>query len=556
MKAANCLVKILKAEGVPWASTFPSTAINNACGEEGLPLIMARDERYAVSVADGYSRCSDGKQFGVCTVMGGLNAAGIQYAYGAIAHAYEDSAPILVLTEGVDPSIAGQNYYDISKAFDSVTKWNGYINQGNRVPEFMRRAFTYLRTGRPGPVLIQLPRGVSDYDETQHSYVPVKGWKYAGDHRDVEVAVRGILSAKKPLIYAGQGIFYADACSELLEFAELVQAPVLTTLHAKSAFPEDHPLSVGVRGPAVDHFLIGSDLVFAIGNSLSTPRPQGAFRHAIPNPQSKIVIQSTVDALDINKCYTCNHAIIGDAKLVLRQMIEEAKKQTIGKPRDGSAVQAEIRQLKDKLLKEYTPALTSNDAPINPYRVIWDLMQTLDRKNSVLTHESGNTRDQSSAVYEAIAPHGYIGWSGTVSTLGFGLGAATGAKLAFPERQVVCLSGDAGVAYQMGNYEMLVRHKLGITIVHINNSAFAGYGQGFWGKGHSPYTWAVTPSTVMNMAKVAENMGMHAERVEKPDELVPAIKRALKANSAGKPAYIEVIASQYPVYPAWLSATR
>jgi len=556
VKAANGLVRILKAEGVPWVSTFPSNVINNACGEEGLPLIMARDERYAVAVADGYSRCSDGKQTGVCTVQGGLNAAGVQYAYGAVAQAYEDSTPILVLTEGVDLPIAGQNMYDSGKAYDSVTKWNGYINDGSRVPEFMRRAFTYLRTGRPGPVFLQLPRSVSDYDESNYPYAPVKGWKHAGDPRDVQVAVRGILSAKKPLIYAGQGVFYADACSELLEFAELVQAPVLTTLHGKSAFPEDHPLSIGVRGAPADHFLIGSDLIFAIGNSLSPGRPHGGFRHSIPNPRSKIIIHSSVDELDINKCYTVNHAIIGDAKLVLRQMIEEAKRQLSGRRREGAAVQAEVKEVRDKLMKEYMPALTSNETPINPYRVIWDLMHTLDRKNSVLTHESGNTRDQSCTVYESLVPHGYIGWSGTVSTLGFGLGAAAGAKLAFPERQVVCLTGDAGVGYQMGNYEMLVRHKIAITIVHINNSAFAGYGAGFWGKGHSPYTWAVTPSTTVNMARAAESLGMHAERVEMPDEVAPATKRALKANAAGKPVYIEVIASQHPVYPAFMGATR
>jgi acetolactate synthase-1/2/3 large subunit len=234
-------------------------------------------------------------------------------------------------------------------------------------------------------------------------------------------------------------------------------------------------------------------------------------------------------------------------------MIEEVKRQRSGQPGKGELIQAEIKRLKDKLLEEYMPALTSNEVPINPYRVYWDLMHTIDRKNSFVTHESGNIRDQSCTVYEALIPHGYMGW-GNVSTLGFGLGAAIGAKLAFPERQVVCLAGDAAVAYHLGNYEVLVRHKLGVTIIHINNSAFGGYGPGFWGPGHDPYTWAVTHSSVVNMAKAAEAMGMYSERVERPDELSPAIKRALEANSSGKPAYIEVIASQYPVYPGWVTS--
>ena len=548
MKATNGLVKLLKAEGVKWISTFPTSPINNACGEEGLPLIMARDERYAVAIADGYSRCCDGKQVGVCTVMGGMNAAGIQFAYGGVAQAFEDSSPLLVLTEGVDPNALGQNHYDISRAFESVTKWNAYINNGSRLPEFVRRAFTYLRTGRPRPVLLQLPRGIPEYDEVKYPYTPVKGWKTPGDPRDIQVAVRAIFAARKPLIYAGQGVFYADACAELLEFAETVQVPVLTTLKAKSAFPEDHPLSVGVRGYAANDFLTSSDLIFAVGSSLSL----GRFSHAIPNPQTKIIIQSTVDELDINRPYSCNHAVLGDAKLVLTQMVEEAKKRAVDSPREGTAVHEEVRHLKEKLLREYLPALTSNETPINPYRVYWDLMAVIDRKNSTVTHESGNTRDQSSTVYESIIPHGYMGW-GNVSTLGFGLGAATGAKLAFPERQVVCITGDAGVAYQMGNYEMLVRHKLGITILHINNSAFGGYGPGFWGPGHDPYTWAVTHSSVLKMAKVADAIGMCGERVEKPDEVIPALKRAFDANKSGNPAYVEVIASQYPVYPGWMS---
>jgi acetolactate synthase-1/2/3 large subunit len=164
VKAANGLVKILKEEGVEWVGTFPTNVFNNACGEEGVPNFMVRDERYAVAVADSYSRVSNGKRFGVCSVMGGLNPAGAQMAYGALAQAYEDSSPILCLTDGVPPDSSGRPRYDIDDAFQSVTKWSGYINAAHRVPEFMRRAFTSLRSGRPGPILLQLPRGLGEYD--------------------------------------------------------------------------------------------------------------------------------------------------------------------------------------------------------------------------------------------------------------------------------------------------------------------------------------------------------------------------------------------------------
>jgi len=144
-----------------------------------------------------------------------------------------------------------------------------------------------------------------------------------------------------------------------------------------------------------------------------------------------------------------------------------------------------------------------------------------------------------------------MGW-GNVSTLGFGLGASIGAKLAYPNRQVVSVAGDAGISYQLGNYETLIRHNVGITTVHINNDGFAGYGPGFWGPGHSPYTANVTPATITNTTKIMEGMGIHAERIEDLDEIAPALKRALKENESGRPAFIEVICSKYPIYGEWV----
>lgn len=544
VKAENGLVRILKAEGVEWVSTFPTNVINNACGEEGVPNLMMRTERFAAAVADGFSRVSNGRRFGVCSVMGGVNAAGLQMAYGAIAQAYEDSTPILCIAGGVPPGVRGRERYDITEAFRSVTKWTGYIDRPERVPELMARAFTYLKTGPPGPVLVQLPRNLGEYDEEEHPYTPVKGWRYQGDPRDVKVAARTLRSARRPLIYAGQGVFYADACDELQELAELLQAPVLTTLKGKSCFPEDHPLSVGVRGVPAERFLKRSDLVLAVGCSFSPSH----FSHRIP--AGKVIVHCTVDPLEINRDVRVDHAVVGDAKLVLGQLIAEVRAREGAKRREK--LLDEIEAAKREHMEKYLPLLTSDETPINPYRVYWELMQTLDRRNSFVTHDSGNTRDQLSTIYEALIPHGFMGW-GNITTLGFGLGAAMGAKLAFPERQVVNVTGDAGVGYQLGNYEALVRNRIGVTTVHINNSAFGGYGPGFWGPGHSPYTSKVTPSSALNMAKAVEAMGEYAERVEDPDEIAPALKRAFKENEKGRPAYIEVICCQYPVYGRWVT---
>src|SRR5262249_24842141 len=203
--------------------------------------------------------------------------------------------------------------------FKSVTKWVGKVDRADLVPDYLRRAFTQLRSGRPGPVLLIVPRDLGEYDEAEHPYAPVKGWRSGPDPDDVKAAARVLLGAKDPLLYVGEGVLYADATAELLRVAELTQAPVLTTLKAKGAFPENHPLSVGVRGSLAEHFLNEADVLFGIGSSLFPNR----FSHAIPGAAGKTIVQCTVDTLDINRSYETRCAVIGDAKLTLQALIDE-----------------------------------------------------------------------------------------------------------------------------------------------------------------------------------------------------------------------------------------
>lgn len=549
--AANGLARILKAEGVPWVSTFPTCFVNNALGQEGVPILMMREERYAVAVADGFSRVTGGQQIGVCTVMGSANAAGLQMAYGALAQAFEDSSPVLCITEGVPPGTSGNSHYDISLGFKAITKWIGHIDQAQRVPEFMRRAFTYLRSGRHAPVLITLPRGLGEYDEEEHPYAPVKGWKWAPDPDDVKDAVKAILAARNPLLYAGEGVFYGNATDELLQFVELAQMPVLTTLKAKSAFPENHPLSVGVRGELAEAYLRNCDLLLAVGSSLSP----GRFSHAIPDAGHKTIVHCTVNEQDVNKSYKVDHAVIGDAKLTLQALANELSLQTSGGVAENRRLIDDIRAAKAQFMAKYRPLMESNDVPMNPYRVFGDLMKTIDRNNSFVTHDSGNTRDQISTVYEAVIPHGFSGW-GNVSTLGFGLAAAMAAKLAHPDWQCVNITGDGGVGYMIGNFESLVRNRIGVTTIHINNGGFAGYGPGFWGGGHDPYTWEVSEHSVADMSAAAKAIGYYAEDVRRPSEIIPALKRAFEENSRNRPAYLEFMCIRYPVYGNWVTGGR
>ena len=545
--AATGIARILKQEGVQWVSTFPVCRVNNALGREGIPMLMMRDDRYAVAVADAFSRITAGRQIGVCTFQGGVNAAGMQYAYAGMAQAFEDGSPVLCITDGVPIGSSGNSQFDVFNSMKTVSKWFGYIDTPERVPEFMRRAFTLLRSGRPGPVILAVPDPTGTYDETADPYRPVKGWKSAPDPEDVSLAVDLLSQAQNPLIYAGEGVIYAGASEELLAFAELANAPVVTTLKAKGAFPENHPLFVGVRGDHVTNYLNKSDLIFAVGSSLSP----GRFSHGIPNAASKTIIHCNVDDLHLNKVYSTAQAVIGDARHSLRALTDEMSTRPPRREKSPEDVALEVKGERDAGLAKYREAMASDDQPINPYRVYAGLMEVLDPHNSFITHESGNTRDQLSTVYDTLVPRAFLGW-GNVSTLGFGWAASVAARMDNPTRPAVTVTGEAGLGYMLGNLEVALRQKLGVTVAHISNGGFAGYGPGFWGPGHDPFTHSVLGPDEVDMSKVIGDLGFHTERVADPSEVVPALRRALAANEANQPAYIEFLCSQFPIYGEWV----
>lgn len=541
------LARILKQEGIEWVSTFPVCQVNNALGREGVPLVMMRDDRYAVAVADATSRISGGARIGVCTFQGGVNAAGLQVAFAGMAQAFEDGSPVLCITDGIPAGATENTQFDVTAALKTVSKWYGHLDKPERLPEFMRRAFTMLRTGRPGPVVIAIPDSHAQYDETADPYIPVKGSKFAPDPADVAAAVELLLKAEKPLIYAGEGVIYAGASAELKEFVELANTPVISTLKAKGAFPEDHPLFVGVRGDQVNHYLDECDLLFAVGSSLSP----GRFSHGIPGAVNKTIVHCTIDELHVNKTYPTAQAVIGDAKFALQALTAEMSAKTSSNGRPAGNVAAEVKSVRDSAMVKYREAMASTEKPINPYKVYAGLMEALDPHKSFVTHESGNTRDQLSTVYDTLVPRAFLGW-GNVSSLGFSFAATIAAKLSFPEKQCVAVTGEAGLGYMLGQLEVALRQKIGITVVHVSNGGFAGYGPGFWGDGHDPFTHKVLGYDEVDMSKVIGEMGYHTERVTEASDVVLALQRAFSANESGQPAYIEFICSQFPVYGGWV----
>ncbi|MBI2372089.1 MAG: thiamine pyrophosphate-requiring protein [Deltaproteobacteria bacterium] len=545
MQGRAAIANILKLEGVEHLLCFPNNAIIDAAAEAGIRPICARTERVAVNIADGLSRVSSGRRIGVCAVQYG---PGSENMFAGVAQAYSDASPILLLPAGVDRRREGipPNFQAIHN-YRGVTKWVEVVNLAHRIPQMLRRAFTLLRCGKPGPVMLEIPTDVmtEEIPDDAVRYVPVKPSRPVGDPQDVREAVRMLLAARAPVIVAGQGILYAEAWEELRGFAEPTRTPVLTTLNGKSAFPEDHPLALGAGGLSgtrmIDHFLRKADLVFGLGTSFT----RSAF--IVPIPPGKTIVQVTIDEQDVNKDYPIAHAVIGDAKAVLRQLLEEVIRQAGPHGRQGVAgVAEEVRAVKEAFLREWMPRLTSDDTPISPYRVIWDLMRTVDRRRTILTHDAGNPRDQILPFYESLVPHGYIGW-GKSTQLGTGLGLAMGAKLAAPDKLAVHVAGDAGFGMTGMDFETAVRSRIPILAVVLNNGVMGGYEK------YLPVSTARYRLRYLSgdYSRVAEALGGYTERVEKPHEIIPALRRAIEEVEGGRAALLEIMTREEPTYPTY-----
>ena len=532
MQAIDAVAQILKTEGVENLFCFPANSLIDACAKVGIRPVMARTERTLINMADGFSRISNGDRLGVACVQSG---PGSENAFGGVAQAFSDSVPILMLPGGVARRSHGiPTHFEAVPNYGGITKWVAQVNFPDRVPAMMRRAFSLLRTGHPSPVMLEIPTDVASEDiDDSFDYRPPEKIKPAGNPRDIEASVKALLTAESPILHVGQGVLYADGTDELIEFAELVGVPVMTTMAGKSAFPENHPLALGASGHTgtgmVKHFLGKADLIFGLGCSLS----QSVM--STPIGAGKVLVHNSIDELDINKDYAADYAIIGDAKIVLSQLIDEAKKQ-LGGGRSNDAVVAEIKTVKEQWLAEWMPKLTSDEAPINPYRVVWDLNQAVDRTQTIVTHDSGNPRDQTLPFYEAITPHGYIGW-GKSTQLGYGLGLIMGAKMAAPEKLAINIMGDAAFGMAGMDFETAARERIPILTIMFNNSALGGYEK------HMPVATErfKTKFLTGDYVKVAEGLGGYGEKVEDPADIIPAIQRARRETEAGKPALLEII---------------
>ncbi|ODT91041.1 MAG: hypothetical protein ABS86_03045 [Sphingobium sp. SCN 64-10] len=535
MKTCDAVVEILKREGVDVLFGYPRNALLEAAAAADVRTIIPRQERIGLHMADAYSRLTKGEKIGVFCCQHG---PGAEVAYAGVAQAYGESVPMLVLPGGYATGIAhvGRNFNSV-RNMAQITKSAEPLNFPGHVNAVMRRAFTALRNGRGGPALVELPIDVLEQDGAEVDYKPVLRTRFGPDGESVARAAALLCAAKRPVLYAGQGIHWASAYTELKELAELLAIPVCTSLPGKSSFDETHPLSLGSGGAAmpyqVRHFLDESDVILGIGCSFTST----AF--GIRMPAGKTVIHATLDPVELNRAVETEVALIGDAKLTLRALIEACKAITDGIPRDASAVAAEIKGVADDWFAKWLPKLTSDQVPMTPYRVLWDLQHTVDVANTIITHDAGSPRDQLSPFWKTTAPHSFLGW-GKTTQLGYGLGLALGAKLACPDKLCINVWGDAAIGFTGMDFETAVRERLPILSILLNNSSMAMELKVM------PTATEKFRSTDIggNYADFAKALGGHGERVSAVEEIVPAIRRAIAATQAGQPALLEFMTSQ------------
>jgi thiamine pyrophosphate-dependent acetolactate synthase large subunit-like protein len=537
MKVGAAIAEIMKREGVEILTAYPvNHLIEHAAAIDIRPIIV-RQERIGLHMADAISRLTSGAKLGAFCMQHG---PGTENAYGGIAQAYSESIPILVVPGGYPRRSAhiGANY-NASREMRGIAKIAEPITLPGEVANVMRRAFSNLRNGRGGPAIVEVPADLWNEElPGELDYTPVSIARFAPDPASVREAAKILAKAKRPVIYAGQGVHWAKAWPQLRALAELLGAPVTTSLEGKSSFPEDHRLSLGSGGVAVPkpvrHFLDHADVIFGVGCSFT----ETAFGVPMPKGKDKIFIHATLDPNHLNKDIAAAVGLIGDAGLALDALLVELKK-TIASPRNSDVTASEIAEMRQGWLREWQPKLTSNDTPLSPYRVIWDLLHTVDVANTIITHDAGSPRDQLSPFWVSKTPLSYIGW-GKTTQLGYGLGLAMGAKLVHPDKLCINVWGDAAIGFTGMDFETAVRERIPILSILLNNFSMAIE------LAIMPISTEKYRSTDISgdYAAMARAFGGHGERVTSPSEIVPAIKRGIEQTKKGVPALLEFITSK------------
>jgi len=542
MNVAQVTAEILKREGTENLFAYPLNPLTESAAAAGIRPIIVRQERIGLHMADAVSRMSSGEKVGVFCQQSG---PGTENSFGGVAQAWSEGVPLIVMPGGYPRSTAWvKPGFSALLNFQHVTKSAEMITTPEQIVPALRRAYTQARNGRPGPCLIEVPADMWNVDVPGTlDYVPTQRFRSAPDPALVDKAAAALIAAQRPLIYVGQGVHYAKAWPELLKMVELLEAPVTTSLEGKSAFPENHPLSLGSGGVsmprAVFQHVQDADVVFGVGASFTAT----GFGIQFPT-RNKVFIHNTIEAGDINKNIPTAHPLVGDSKLTLAMLYDALHERLKGRPRGLTpAVVARIREQNAPWYQQWRPYLTSDDAPLSPYRVIADLMQAADVANTIITHDAGSPRDELSPFWKPVTPLSYIGW-GKTTQLGYGLGLAMGAKIAHPDRLCVNVWGDAAIGMTGMDFETCVRDRIPILSILFNNHAMAMEIR------NMPVSTERYHSTDIsgNYADWARALGGYSERVTRADQILHALRNGIEATKNGQPALLEFITTRTKIY--------
>ncbi|WP_449138690.1 biosynthetic-type acetolactate synthase large subunit [Slackia sp.] len=548
MTGAQAIIASLEAEGVDTVFGYPggqAIKIYDALYDsKKLHHVLARHEQGATHMADGYARATG--KVGVVLVTSGPGATN---TVTGIATAYMDSIPMVVITGQVTRGVIGTDSFqesDIVGITMPIVKHSFLLQSTDDLTETFREAFYIASTGRPGPVLIDIPSDLQGAEMVFHypdsvnipSYRPT----YKGNAKQIKQATALIETSKRPLLYAGGGIVSSHACQELKALAEAMQIPVVTTLLGKGCFPSSHPLSLGPVGMHGSKYanmaMTECDLIIAAGARFSD-RVTGKLDEFAPNAK---VIHIDIDPAEIGKIREANVPIVGDAQGILGGIVAQLEKSG-AEPVDAEWVET-VNEWRERW-PYYDDQFNDYPNQIVPEVALDELSKQLDPDNSIVTTEVGQHQ---------MWAHQHIGReharsflsSGGLGTMGFGFPAAIGAKFGCPDKQVVCVAGDG--SFQMNSQEMATAaiNNAAVKVFLLDNRALGMVHQ--WQKlfYHERYSSTIL-NPVPDFVKLADAYGWEGERIEKPEEVAPAIARMLASD---KPYLLDVaISPDQNVYP-------
>ncbi|HZH83979.1 MAG TPA: thiamine pyrophosphate-binding protein [Phototrophicaceae bacterium] len=549
--ASQAYLEVAAAHGVEYVFGLPGTSgqefIGTIADQEKIRFILALHETCVVSMADGHARVTGHPQLAqVSTLPGSCNAV------GALYDAYRDRSPVIVTSTNVDTRIAGRDSHtegkDLVEMTKQFTKWSAEVHRADRIPEFLNRAFKVAATPPTGPVYLALPSNLLGEPISVENPVAERSRvipRIGADPEALEEAAKLLAAAKRPVIVAGSGIAKSGATEELVKFAETVGAPVvMEPRYSFLSFPTDHPQSfqIAERQPSFNLPVWGEpDLLFAIGCRLIRE-----YRY-LPDPVIKDAtrcIHIEEDPWEIGKVFPVDVGIIADARSALRALLEIYPR--VAPDANGRNERLELinnAQQQIKVELEHRSRQGWDATPINTAR----LVRTMDRlieKDALIVNESPTSKDILMANFRFSAARSYFSNS-SGGYLGWGLGAAIGAKLASPRRRVVACIGDGCAMFGLQGLWTLAKYRVPLTVVVFNNRAYMAVKNQFRGSEERVRIAAEMGAEItgpdLNFARLAETFGIYGQRVEQPDAIEPALKRALEQNG---PALVDVVIAQ------------